>query len=180
MRITRRILRIFDLTSYWSGQLFSWLVLGIVFVLFYEVITRYFFDSPNKWSYDMGYYIGGSFVALGLCYVTLNKGHVRIDLFYMRFSRKVQLWVDIIFTLCFFFPIWGIFTRVSWQKFFFAIKTGEVSDYGYWYPPFWPIRLSVAIGMTLLMIAGLSWLIKSICELRTGEVEKTGLEEIPQ
>ncbi|MFC1992182.1 TRAP transporter small permease subunit [Chloroflexota bacterium] len=180
MRIIRNILYGLDLSSYWTGRIFSWLAIAIIVNIFYEVIARYFFDAPTLWGYDMAYYLGGSFITLGACYVTLVKRHVRIDVFYMRFPRKIQLWIDTIFTVVFFSPLWVALTYISWKRFAIAVKSGELSIVGFWYPPLWPIRLTVALGMTLFVIAGISWLIKTIYELRTGSEIQTGLEAPPR
>lgn len=177
MRVILCILQALDLSSYWAGRIFSWLCLAIILVIFYEVISRYFFNAPTFWGYDIAFYLGASFLVLGVCYVTLVKGHVRIDVLSMRFPRKLRLWIDIVFTVVLFLPLWGIVTQRGWKMFIIAWTRGQTSDLGYWYPPLWPVRLTVAVGLTLLLIAGISWLIKTIYELRTGKEVQTGLEK---
>lgn len=176
MIIIRTLVRGLDLLSYWSGRVFCWLVVAIIVSISYEVVARYFFNAPTFWSYDMAYYLGGSFLLLGACYVTLVKGHVRIDVFSMRFPPKLRLWIEIIFTLIFFMPLWGFLIKFSWSKFALAWKIGELSDVGFWMPIIWPIRLTVALGITLLFLANISWLIKCIYELKTGNELHVGLE----
>lgn len=163
--------------SYWTGRISSWLAVALILTIFYEVVSRYFFNAPTIWAFDMAYYLGGSFIVLGACYVTLVKGHVRIDVLSMRFPRKVQLWIDTIFTVVLFLPLWGFVIYRAWKMFIIAVERGQKSDLTYWYPPIWPLRLTIALGLTLLVLAGVSWLIKSVYELRRGKELGTGLEE---
>ena len=172
----RGLVKAIDMSSYWTGRICSWLVVAIILVIFYEVVSRYFFNEPTLWSYDMAYYLGGSFLVLGACYVMLVGGNVRIDPFYAKFPRKVQLWIDIIFTVGIFLPLWGIVTPRAWKMLIIAVERGQRASVGYWYPILWPIRLTIALGLTLLLIAGISWLIKLIYELRTGKELRTGYE----
>ena len=176
MRVIRGLVRACDLTSYWTSRTASWIVLAIIFAIAYEVVTRYFFRYANFWAYDTAWYLGATFIVLGGCYVTLVSGHVRIDVLSTRFPRKLRLWIEVIFIVIFFMPLWSILTKKGWELFHRAVEKGEVSELTYWWPPLWPVRLTVALGLTLLLIAGVSWLIKTIYELRTGKELRSGLE----
>jgi TRAP-type mannitol/chloroaromatic compound transport system permease small subunit len=67
-------------------------------------------------------------------------------------------------------------THQGWRLLVRAIERKEVSELSYWWPPLWPVRLTVALGITFLLIAAISWIIKCIYELRTGKELKSGLE----
>ncbi|MFO7876318.1 MAG: TRAP transporter small permease subunit [Desulfovermiculus sp.] len=96
-----------DRLSTWVGWAASWLVLIFTFFIGYEVAARYLFSSPTKWAFDLSYMLGGSFFLLGQAYTLRYKQHVRIDIFYTRFSPRTKACIDVFFYLVFFFPLWG-------------------------------------------------------------------------
>ena len=176
MKLILRIVRCLDYPSLWTSRIISWLVLGIMFTLSFEVITRYFFAKANFWAYDAAWYSGATFIVMGGCFVMLLNGNVRIDIISMRFSRKAFLWIETVFFFIFFMPLWGMMTYRGWALLVRAIARNEVSDVSYWWPPLWPVRLTIALGITFLLLAAISWIIKCIYELRTGKELKSGLE----
>lgn len=177
LRIIRGFLRVIDTLSYWTGGVIRWLGVAIIVTIFYEVVARYVFNAPTFWSYDMAYFLGASYMMLAGCYVTLVKGHVRIDALFARFPRKLQLWIDTVLTVVMFFPLWIMVTPRAWKAFIKAWTIGETSSITRWYAPLWPVRLIIALGLTLLLLAGISWFIKTIYELRTGKELRSGMEE---
>ncbi len=101
-----RLLNLIDRVSELTGHAISWIVLLLTLILAYEVLMRYVFNAPTKWAYDISYMLGGTFFLMGAAYTLWNKGHVRIDLFYMRFSPRKRALIDVFFYLVFFFPLW--------------------------------------------------------------------------
>lgn len=65
-------------------------------LLFYAVIMRYFFQKPPVWSYDLtGWFTGlAAFLAGG--YALLHDAHVRVDIFYEKFSKRMKSLANIL------------------------------------------------------------------------------------
>ena len=74
-----RLSRHLDQIAIWSGRLAAWLILPMVLSLCYEVVSRYVFNAPTQWAYDMTFMLYGSFFMLGAAYTLQRKGHVRTD-----------------------------------------------------------------------------------------------------
>ena len=49
----RNLLFFIDKISSWVGQLFSWLIVILTFLITWEVFSRYALNSPNPWSFDL-------------------------------------------------------------------------------------------------------------------------------
>ena len=135
----------------------------------YEVFMRYLLNAPTKWAFDISYMLGGTFFLVGASYTLWMKGHVRIDIFYSRFSPRNQALIDVIFALIFFFPLWvGLFCKLipyvymSWQL-------GERSLESYWRPPIYPFKTVIPIGVFLLLLQGIAEFIRSLFMLIKGK-----------
>ena len=165
----KKFLNVIDRISELTGKGISWIVLILTVILGYEVFMRYFLNDPTKWAFDISYMLGGTFFLVGASYTLWMKGHVRIDIFYSRFSPRKQALIDVIFALIFFFPLWvGLFCKLipyvymSWQL-------GERSLESYWRPPIYPFKTVIPIGVFLLLLQGIAEFIRSLFMLIKGK-----------
>lgn len=166
----RKLLRIIDQISTWAGRIVSVAVLVMVIIIAYDVILRYIFRAPTIWQYDMSYMLGGTIIMLGSGYVHLKRRHVRVDIFYSNFSPRLRLYLDIFFTLLFFFPfVTGILISAA-EHAIHAYKIKEFSEVGFWRPIMWPFRLTITLGLAVLWFQGLANFVRDFYLLIKGEV----------
>ena len=83
-RWARRI----DQVAVVSGHIVAWMVVPMVLSLCYEVVSRYVFNAPTQWAYDMTFMLYGSFFMLGSAYTLQRKGHVRTDSWHANWSPR--------------------------------------------------------------------------------------------
>ncbi|MGQ9695675.1 MAG: TRAP transporter small permease subunit [Thermodesulfobacteriota bacterium] len=166
----RKLLRIIDQISTWAGRVVSVAVLVMVIIIAYDVILRYIFRAPTIWQYDVSYMLGGTIIMLGSGYVHLKRRHVRVDIFYNNFSPRLRLYLDIFFTLLFFFPFMtGILISAA-EHAIHAYKIKEFSEVGFWRPIMWPFRLTITLGLAVLWFQGLANFVRDLYLLIKGEV----------
>lgn len=165
----QRMLRRIDQLSLWVAKAISLAVLIMVLTIAYDVILRYVFRAPTVWQYDTSYMLGGSVILLGSGYVHLKRRHVRVDLFYNRFSPRTRLILDILFTLIFFFPLLTGLIIVSADHALQAYKVKEFSEVGFWRPLMWPFRSVIPFGLAVLWLQGLANFIRDIYQLFKGK-----------
>lgn len=168
MENLNRVTKVIDSISEWSGKAASWLVLILTAVLGYEVLLRYAFNAPTKWVFDISYMLGGSYFLLGEAYTLLKGRHVRIDIFYGRFSTRNKALVDIIFYLLFFFPLWGVLLYLLIPYVYLSWTIGERSMQGYWMPFIYPFKTVMPIGIFLFLLQGIAEFIRSILAISKG------------
>jgi TRAP-type mannitol/chloroaromatic compound transport system permease small subunit len=84
MRVARRL----DRLAASSGRVIAWLIVPMVLSLCFEVVSRYVFNAPTQWAYDMTFMLYGSFFMLGAAYTLQRKGHVRTDSLYAGWSPR--------------------------------------------------------------------------------------------
>jgi len=164
-----KTIRGIDAFGEWWGRVVAWLVLPLVLGATYEVIVRYVFNAPTIWSYDLSYMLYGGHFMLGAGYALLKKAHIRTDVFYAKWSPRRQGWVDAMLYLFFFFPGMIFFFLAGWDSAYHSWTIGELSDATPWRPPIYPLKMVVPVTALLLMIQGVSELLKSLYAALRGE-----------
>lgn len=157
----RRIAGTVDAIAEWSGRVFAWIIIPLVASLTYEVLARYAFNAPTIWAYDLSYMLYGAHFMLGAGYTLLKGGHIRTDIFYQNWSPRTQGKVDALLYLLLFFPGMIFFFWMGYQEGTHSLFIGERSDASPWRPILWPLKLCIPVGALLLLIQGVSELIKS-------------------
>jgi len=158
----RPFLRFIDKLSEWIGKFFAWLIVFLVAGLMYEVISRYVFNAPTVWAYDLTYMLYGAHFMMGAAYLLYARGYVRIDVFYRYLPRRWQGGLDTFLFLIFFFPPLIILFRfgIDYAAFSWAMK--EASGAGPWRPPLYPLKTVLPISVFVLMLQGVAEFIRNL------------------
>lgn len=90
--------------SQWLGSLSRGLGLLMMLVLVALVILRYGFDTNWIAVQELVIYLHATALMLGMGYALQQDSHVRVDIFYRRFSRRQQAWVNCVGCLLFLLP----------------------------------------------------------------------------
>jgi TRAP-type mannitol/chloroaromatic compound transport system permease small subunit len=101
---------------------------------------------------------------LGAGYGFLKNSHVRIDFLSSRFSDRTRNWIDVAGILAVLCPFCIIIIQLSWPLFIKALESGEMSQNSGGLIR-WPVYGLVPLGFALLMLQGLSELIKRLAFL---------------
>jgi TRAP-type mannitol/chloroaromatic compound transport system permease small subunit len=165
-----RLVRIVDKFTDSTGTWIAWLNMPMVLAVAYEVIARYFFHAPTIWSFDVTYMLYGTIFMLGCAYALHKGAHIRTDFFYDKWSVKTKGIIDSISYIVFFFPAIFVLFIVSWNEGWYAYSIGETSEQTPWRPILWPFKMVVPLACLLLLIQGISELIKSFYAARMGIV----------
>jgi TRAP-type mannitol/chloroaromatic compound transport system permease small subunit len=163
-----RTIRTIDSFSEWSGKAFAWLILPLVLGLTYEAVARYLFDAPTLWAFDLSYMLYGAIFMLGAHYTLLKGAHIRTDMLWEKFSARTKGRIDAVAYLFFFFPAMILLFYASVDEAWHSWQMGELSEQTAWRPILWPFKALVPATALLLMIQGVSELLKSIHAARTG------------
>ncbi len=98
----------------WSGRTVSWLSLFLVLITFIVVVLRYVFDTGSIALQEITTYLHASVFLIGMAYTMQQNAHVRVDIFYARFSRQTKAWVDLFGVLFFLLPFMLFISWISW------------------------------------------------------------------
>lgn len=157
-----------DVFSLWVGRVVAWGSIPLMLAMGYEVFARYFFTAPTLWAYDISRMIYGAMFVLGAGYA-LSKGvHIRSDFLYRKWSVQTQGRVDTaLYVLCY-FPAMFIVLWVSSEWAWTSLSRGERGTDTSWMPLLGPVKSALPIGIALLIIQGVSELLKSVHAARKG------------
>ena len=165
MKLSLGLSRAIDAINDRVGKLTYWLILVAVLISTANALARYSLDlSSNAWL-EIQWYLFSAVFLFCAGYTLLHNQHVRIDIISSRFSKRVQAWIDIFGTVFFLLPMAILILWLSWPVFVDAFRSNEVSSNAGGLAV-WPARLMLPLGFLLLVLQGVSELIKRIAFLR--------------
>ena len=147
-----------------------WTVIA-VFVLYYEVIARYIFNSPTIWAHESMFLLFGMQYMLAGGFCLRENAHVRVDIFYARLSRRARAIADLA-TSVFFFIFTGALLWTGWTFFSDSFAIGQVS-HTEWEIPHWPIKFALPLGGALILMQGAAGALRNLAVLRE-EIGQSG------
>ena len=159
-----RVVAAIDALSTVAGWVAGWLIVPMTLAVAYEVVARYSFNAPTKWAYDLTYMLYGAQFMLAAAYTLLKGGHIRTDVFYERWSARTRATIDAVSYVLFFFPGMLFILYAGAVEAWFAWEIGERTGVG----PLYPLKAVIPLTATLLVLQGLSELIKCARVLRGG------------
>ncbi len=98
----------------WTGRTVSWLSLLLVLVMFLIVMLRYVFDSGSIALQEVTTYLHATVFLAGMAYTLQQDAHVRVDIFYTRFSKQTKAWVNLFGALFLLLPFMLFVSWISW------------------------------------------------------------------
>jgi TRAP-type mannitol/chloroaromatic compound transport system permease small subunit len=163
----RSIVSMLDLPCRWVGLATAWLALPLIGCLVYEVVLRYIFNSPTMWAYDITYMLTGTMFMLGAAWTLGEDRHVRADFLFNIMSPRWQGALDGVMTLCLFLPAIFFFTLATLDYAADSWARSERIITSPWMPIIYPFKTVMPIAGVLLLIQGISELIKSVYAVKT-------------
>lgn len=146
--------------SEWTGRIVSYLILVAVLVMVEGVISRYVFNSPRQYVFELMVFILLALFMLGGAYTFHHGGHVRMDALYGRLSLRKRAILDLITCWLVFFVL-GIILWIGAEKAAYSFRIWETSS-TVWGPALFPVRVIVPLGAFLIL---LEWLARFVRDL---------------
>ena len=160
------LLAFIDTINHKVGRLTSFFIVGMLVPILFEIVQRYILNKPTLWAHELSTFFFGASWVLGAGYTFLLGGHVNMDIFYNKCTRRKKAVLDIItfvatFIFCFFMLKESIELAIrSW-----SIK--EISE-SLWAPPLYPIKTILPIGVLLLLLQSMAKFIRDVGLAITG------------
>jgi TRAP-type mannitol/chloroaromatic compound transport system permease small subunit len=164
----RRVLAVIDFLSEWSGKLVSVLIYFLVGILLWDVTLRFVFNSPTIWAHELSVHFFGAYSVLAGAYVLLHHQHVKIDIFYIRLSKRGRAILDCCTYLMFFLFIW-VMLKYGFEMAWRAVELRQTVSPSPWASPVWPTKLTIPVAALLMLLQGLAHFIRSLKLAITGK-----------
>ena len=158
-----------DRLNEFIGKWISWLILVSILVSAGNAIIRKVFNnSSNAWL-ELQWYLFGAAFMLAAAYTLRQNEHIRIDIVYGMWSRRVQHWIDLIGHLFFLMPFVLLMVYMFVPYTLHSFRSGEMSTNSGGLI-IWPAKAILLVGFLLLALQGISEIIKKIAIMR-GDME---------
>ena len=144
------------------GKMGSWLAIPLIFIIIFDIVTRRFFILGSTKLQEMEWHLHTALFLLVIGYAYLKDSHVRIEIVREKYSMLIKSIFETLGILVFLIPytILVIFYGID-----FVIRSfnlNEVSSALTGLSHRWIIKFFIPFGMFLLLLAGLSILIKKV------------------
>ncbi|UFS55846.1 TRAP transporter small permease subunit [Comamonadaceae bacterium M7527] len=136
-----------------------WSVTAVCFYT-YEVIARYIFDMPTIWVHESSFLLFGMQYMMIGAYGLLHGSHVRVDVLYTKLPPRRKAAFDVVTSVFFFIFVFAMMAT-SWR---FGVESLAMDERSVetWQIQYWPVKALMFVGAVLILLAGVSRLIKDI------------------
>lgn len=183
MKFLLLISRAIDALNTRVGKAVTWLTLLVVVVSATNAVVRKAFHvSSNAWL-ELQWYLFGAIFLLAAGYTFLCNEHVRVDVLSQKLSQRTRIKIEIFGVIFFLFPACALIFWLSIPFFYesFILHEGSSNTGGLIR---WPAKLLIPVGFGLLILAGVSHLIKCVgflmgaCPDPTARLAEKSAEEL--
>jgi TRAP-type mannitol/chloroaromatic compound transport system permease small subunit len=168
------------------GKWVIWLILGSTIISAINALVRKIFNASSNAYLEVQWYLFAGAFLLAAGYTLLHGEHVKIDVVSSHLSKRKQIWIDIIGFTFFLMPMCMIILWFGTPFFLQGWRSGEMSSNAGGLIR-WPVYALMPLGFSLLMLQGLSELVKRIAFLQglipdptIKKVAKTPEEELAE
>lgn len=159
------VTRVIDAATTWIGKRLAWLILAAVIVSAINAIVRKVFDtSSNSWL-ELQWVLFSIVFLLCSPWTLLANEHIRIDIVNNMLPKRVRDSIDVVGHAFFLLPLAIVMVVTGIPFFLRSFEINEQSGNAGGLPQ-WPSKALIMIGFAMLLIQGLSELVKRIAVMR--------------
>jgi TRAP-type mannitol/chloroaromatic compound transport system permease small subunit len=157
--------RLIDRFTAWVGRWVAWLVLAAVLISAINAAVRKLFNTSSNAYLEIQWYLFAAVFLLAAGYTLMRQEHVKIDVVSGRFSKRTQIWIDVLGLTFFVLPLVYTVIRLSLPL---VIRAYEMNEYSSNAGGLirWPVFAILPLGFLLLGMQAISELIKRVAFLR--------------
>ena len=168
--IMQKITRHISTFSERIGKLVSWLTLAMVVTTFVIVVLRKFFDVGWIWLQESVTWMHAAVFMLAAAYTLKADEHVRVDIFYTRFSPKTKALVDFLGSLFLLLPLCAFIIWSSWDYVAESWGVKETSWQSSGLPALYLLKSIIPVTATLVALQGLSQALANYLNIKLKDV----------
>ncbi|MET1257303.1 TRAP transporter small permease subunit [Aliikangiella maris] len=161
----KNLSNLFSLISVRTGYLISWLTVAMVVVLTINVLASWLLQKNSillsesiTWMHSANFLLAAAY--------TLNRDeHVRVDIFYQRYSIKGKAIVNLLGSLFLLIPTATFIFWASWPYITLSWRIGEMSAEAGGMPAIYLLKSLLIVMPSLLILEGINQIIQSISQI---------------
>ena len=150
------------------GKLVSQLYPLMILLVFAVVVLRYFFDAGWIWLQETILWMHALIFLLVAPYALVEDAHVRVDVFYRKWPKKIRALVNLLGALVFLCPfsLFLIYSSLDYVYSSWAIHEASRDAGGLPYPFISLLKSTIPLTALLLFLQGLSLSYFSVSKLK--------------
>lgn len=146
------------------GQVALYLIFAMMGILLFSSISRSILDLHFLWIIEMAQFTMAAYYLLGGAYSMQLDAHVRMDVFYERWSPKRRAFTDSITSFCLvFYLIFLLYGGYSSTE--YALEYSQ-KNYSSWGPPMAPIKIIMTFGIFLMLLQAIATFFRDLATAR--------------
>ena len=160
------------------GRFIAWLTLCMVVIGAYNAVARYLgrfihASLSSNLYLELQWYLFSLIFLLGAAYALKEDAHVRVDVVYGRLGRRRKAWINVIGSVLMLIPFCVFTLWVSWPSIrnSWIVREGSPDPSGL---PRYPIKAVIIVAFVLLVLQGISQLLKDVAVLRAPHEDEDG------
>lgn len=161
------VVEVIDRLNEFIGRVCAWLLLPMVALAFCVVGLRYVANVGYPWLSEAFVWLNGAIVLLAAADVLRADQHVRVDLFFRRFSARGQAAVNFFGVWLLLMPMVGVVGWFAWPIARFSVGIMERSPTPDGLPLLWVLKLLIPVFCVLIALQGLALSIRAWRTLRS-------------
>jgi TRAP-type mannitol/chloroaromatic compound transport system permease small subunit len=146
-------------------KMVSWFTLTMVLLTFLIVVLRYGFNLGWIAMQESVMYLHGMVFLLGAAHTLRVNEHVRVDIFYRRFSPKKQAKVDIFGSLFLLMPVNIFIFMVSFDYVMRAWRVMEASQEAGGIPGVFLLKSLILLFSFTMLLQGIAEVVRNVAKL---------------
>ena len=147
------------------AKIAMWAILASCVISCGNAFIRFIFSNSSNGWLEIQWYLFAAAVMLGASNVLRLNEHVRVDLIYGQVSARRKVQIDLFGLVVFLLPVMSLMLVLSWTLFYDKWVIGEMSSNAGGLLR-WPVWLMLPLGFFMVLLQGISEIIKRIGWLR--------------
>lgn len=146
------------------GVIFSVFYPVLILIIVLQVVLRYFFKSGLVVLEELQWHLYAVCIMIGISYTLTHDGHIRLDLFYEKFTPTRKNLVDFLGILFLLLPMAAV---LFWHSLGFVTDSWRVAERSVapmGLPYRWIIKSFIPISALLIMVAAVSRMLQCIVQ----------------
>jgi TRAP-type mannitol/chloroaromatic compound transport system permease small subunit len=159
-----RFVHVVDRFNRSVGRVTMYMIFVLAGLLLFTSISKAAFNVSYLWSFELAQMMLTAYYILGGPYSMQLGSHVRMDLFYSRWSPRRRAAVDA-FTCIFLLTYLVVLLLGGISSTEYALTYGQTTNSA-WRPKLWPIKVIMCVGIVLMLLQTLAVLFRDIAAAR--------------
>ncbi len=155
-----------DKITNFIALLSAFTLMALVALIVYDATARYMFGAGSVALQELQWHFFDVIIMLGIVYALKEGAHVRVDIFYDKFSKRTKHIIDIATTLLFIVPFSALIIYVSFEFVLMSFEQMEGSSDAGGLPYRFLIKALIPLSFALLVLQAIRQTLLSLTAIR--------------